>query len=178
METKAFSVVTTISMVLILTVATLSIIGVAITGLYPGIIVLVFVTLIPIVSKFYAKKISSKSNGFQRNYYTTLTIINLLSILVVLWMTFVIVHDRVLHDCCWFLPGGILTIVNYNRPDTKISKSILPAETLSTKKSHHTVTLLSEWQTDLTTTKVWLSVSASNGYFRHRRFDNIKIGLG
>jgi hypothetical protein len=46
------------------------------------------------------KKIIDKSNGFQRNYFTTFTIINLLLILVVLWMTFVIVHDRVLGDCC------------------------------------------------------------------------------
>jgi ABC-type transport system involved in cytochrome bd biosynthesis fused ATPase/permease subunit len=100
METKTFSVVTSISMVLTLTVAALSIIGVVLTGLYPGIIVLFLVALIPIASKVYAKKIISKSNDLQRNYYTTLTIINLLSILVVLWMTFVIVHDRVLHDCC------------------------------------------------------------------------------
>ena len=100
METKTFKVVTAISMVLTLTAAALSIIGVAITGLYPGIIVLFLVALIPIASKFYAKKIISKSNDFKRNYYTTLTIINLLSILVVVWMTFVILHDRVLHDCC------------------------------------------------------------------------------
>ena len=95
MGTKTFSVVTSISMVLILTVAALSIIGVAITGLYPGIIVLFLVALIPIASKFYAKKIIIKSNHFQKNYYSTLTIINLLSILVVLWMTFVILIDRV-----------------------------------------------------------------------------------
>jgi hypothetical protein len=45
----------------------------------------------------------------------------LLSILVVLWMTFVIVHDRVLHDCCWFLSGGTLAIVNHKRlPDLKL----------------------------------------------------------
>ena len=88
------------SMVLTLTVAVLSIIGVAVTGFYPGIIVLLLVALIPIASKLYAKKIIIKSNDFQRNYFTILTIINLLSILVVLWMTFVIVHDRVLHDCC------------------------------------------------------------------------------
>ena len=87
-------------MVLALSVAVLSIIVIAFTGLYPGIIVLLLVALIPIASMFYAKKIIGKSNDFQRNYYTTLTIINLLSILVVLWMTFVIVHDRVLHDCC------------------------------------------------------------------------------
>ena len=100
MEPKTFSVVTSMSMVLTLTVAALSIIGIAITGFYPGIIVLSLVALIPIASKFYAKKIVSESGDFKRNYYTTLTIINLLSILVVLWMTFVIVHDRVLHDCC------------------------------------------------------------------------------
>ncbi len=100
MGSKSFSVVTSISMVLALTVAVLGIIGVTITGLYPGIIVLVLVSLIPIASKFYAKKISSKSNDFQRNYFTTLTIINVLLILVVLWMTFVILHDRVLNDCC------------------------------------------------------------------------------
>ncbi|MFL5788338.1 MAG: hypothetical protein ACJ748_09810 [Flavisolibacter sp.] len=100
MGTKAFGVVTSISMILAITVAALSIIGIAITGLYPGIIVLFLVALIPVASKFYAKKIINKSNDFQRNYYTILTIINLLSILVVLWMTFVIVHDRVLNDCC------------------------------------------------------------------------------
>jgi hypothetical protein len=100
MVTKTFSVVSSISMVLTLTVSVLSIIGVGITGFYPGIIVLLLVALIPIASRFYAKKIISKSDNFQKNYYTTLTIINLLSILVVLWMTFVIVHDRVLHDCC------------------------------------------------------------------------------
>ncbi|SEW45883.1 hypothetical protein SAMN05428988_6162 [Chitinophaga sp. YR573] len=97
---KTFSVVTSISMVLTLMVAVLSILGITITGLYPGIIVLLLVALIPIASKFYAKKITGRSDDFRRNYYTTFTIINLLSILVVLWMTFVIVHDRVLHDCC------------------------------------------------------------------------------
>jgi uncharacterized membrane protein len=57
MKTKTFSVVSSISMVLALTVAVLSIIGVAITGFYPGIIVLLLVALIPIVSRFYAKKL-------------------------------------------------------------------------------------------------------------------------
>ena len=87
-------------MLLTLTAAILSIIGITITGLYPGIIVLLLAALIPIASKFYAKKMINKSKDFQKNYYTILTIINLLTILVVVWMTFVIVHDRVLHDCC------------------------------------------------------------------------------
>jgi uncharacterized membrane protein len=100
METKTYRVVTSMSMILTFVAAAASIIGVAITGFYPGIIVLLLLTLIPILSKCYAKIISRKSNIFQRNYYLTLTIINLLTILVVLWMTLVIVHDRVLHDCC------------------------------------------------------------------------------
>jgi uncharacterized membrane protein len=82
-------------MVWVITVAALSIMGVAITGFYPGMIVLLLLALIPVASKFYARKISGKSNYFRRNYYTTLTIINLLTILVVLWMTFVILVDRV-----------------------------------------------------------------------------------
>jgi len=92
---KIFRVVTLIAMIVTLTVAAASIIGVAITGFYPGIIVLLLLTLIPIASKFYAKILISKSNVFQRNYYITLTIINLLTILVVIWMTFVILVDRV-----------------------------------------------------------------------------------
>lgn len=95
METKTFKVVTAISMVFTLTIAALSIIGVVITGLYPAIIVLVLVSMIPISSKFYAKKITGKSKDFQRSYFAKFTIINLLSILVVIWMTFVIVVDRV-----------------------------------------------------------------------------------
>ncbi len=82
-------------MILTITVAAASVIGIAITGFYPGIIVLLLLTLIPIASNFYAKKIINKSNISQRNYYVTLTIINLLTILVVLWMTFVIMVDRV-----------------------------------------------------------------------------------
>jgi hypothetical protein len=52
-------------MVLTLTVAVLSIIAIAITGFYPGIIVLLLLALIPIASKFYAKKINGKSNDLQ-----------------------------------------------------------------------------------------------------------------
>ena len=99
MGKKVFDVVTSIAMVLSLTVAVLGIIGITMTGVYPGVIILSLITLIPIASKFYAKKVTSKPIGFQKNYYTMLTILNLLSILVVLWMTFVIVHDRILQDC-------------------------------------------------------------------------------
>jgi len=100
METKSFNVITSISMLLALAAAILSVIGIAFTGFYPGIVVLFGVALIPIASRFYAKKVSDKSSNFQKSYFTTLTIVNLLTILVVLWMTLVIVHDRVLKDCC------------------------------------------------------------------------------
>jgi len=92
---KTFRIVTLLTMILTLAVAVASVIGVAITGFYPGIIVLLLLPLIPITSNFYAKKIISKPNIFQRNYYLTFTTINLLTILVVLWMTFVILVDRV-----------------------------------------------------------------------------------
>ena len=91
-----FRVVSLTAKTLTLTAATASIIGSAITGFYPGIIVLLLLTLIPIAFTFYAKTISTKSNIFQKNYYITFTIINLLTILIVLWMTFVILVDRVL----------------------------------------------------------------------------------
>jgi hypothetical protein len=100
MKTKTFGVVTSISLVLALTAAILSIIGISITGIYPGIIVLLLLTLIPIASKYFAKRIIDRSNDFRSNYFRALTIINLFLILVILWMTWVIVHDRVLHDCC------------------------------------------------------------------------------
>ena len=95
METKTFSIVTNFSMSLIFAVAALSIIGIVITGPYPGIIVLFIVALVPIASKLYAKRIIGKPNDKRRNYFRTLTIINLVSILVVLWMSFVILVDRV-----------------------------------------------------------------------------------
>jgi hypothetical protein len=90
---KTFKVVTLLSMILTLAAAVASVTGIAITGFYPGIIVLLIVTLVPLVSNFYAKKMIGKS--IQRNYYLIFTIINLLTILVVLWMTFVILVDRV-----------------------------------------------------------------------------------
>lgn len=91
-----FRVISLTAKTLTLTAATASIIGSTITGFYPGILVLLLLTLIPIVFTFYAKTISTKSNLFQKNYYITFTIINLLTILIVLWMTFVILIDRVL----------------------------------------------------------------------------------
>lgn len=92
---KIFRVITLTSMILTLTVAAASVIGVAITGFYPGIIVLLLLTLIPIASNFYGVITIHKTDVFQRNHYLTLIILNLLTILIVLWMTFVILVDRV-----------------------------------------------------------------------------------
>ena len=100
MKPKTFSIVTSILIVFAVIAAIFSLIGITITGFYPGIIVLFLVTLIAVASKFYGKKISNHSQDFQKNYYTIATIINVLLIVTVLWMSFVIVHDRVLHDCC------------------------------------------------------------------------------
>jgi len=87
-------------MIVTVAAAILSIAGIASTGLYPAMIVLLLWPLVPVMSKVYAKKNTGSSNNFQINYYTTLTVINLLLILVMLWIAFVIVHDRVLNDCC------------------------------------------------------------------------------
>lgn len=99
MRTKIFKVVTSVSMVLTITAAVLSVISIAFYGFYPGIIVLLLLSLIPIASKFYANKNLNKPVYSQNRYYSRVTIINLFVILVVLWMTFVIMHDRVLQDC-------------------------------------------------------------------------------
>ena len=53
---KTFSIVSLISMALTLTVAVLGLIGIAFTGFYPGIIVLCLMVMVPIASKWYAKK--------------------------------------------------------------------------------------------------------------------------
>lgn len=100
METRTFSVVTSLSLAFTITAAVLSIAGMAITGFYPAIVVFAALVLIPVASRYYAKKMS-KGPGMRRSKLNTLLIVmNLLLILVVLWMTFVIVHDRVLGDCC------------------------------------------------------------------------------
>lgn len=93
-------VVATISTVLTLTAATLSVIGIVFTGFYPGIAVLVLLALFAICSMIFSKRGSGRPNAVRPIYYTALTVINLLLIPVVLWMAFVIVHDRVLQDCC------------------------------------------------------------------------------
>jgi hypothetical protein len=95
MKTKKFNVVTAISMAFTITAAVFSIICIVLTGVYPAIFVLVFLALIPFASRFYAGKLNGKTISFQRKYLTILTIFNSLIILVVIWMSFVILIDRV-----------------------------------------------------------------------------------
>jgi predicted neutral ceramidase superfamily lipid hydrolase len=93
---KTAGVVTLISKIMTIMAAVASVIGIGITGFYPGIIVLLFLPLIPILSNLYIKKSLAKSITLKREYYIAILIINLLTILVVLWMSFVILVDRVL----------------------------------------------------------------------------------
>jgi len=92
---KIFRVVTLIAKILTLSVAVSCVIGVAITGFYPGIIVLLLLTLIPILSNLCAKKVLTKTKVFQKIFFLSLIVINFLTMLVVFWMTFVILVDRV-----------------------------------------------------------------------------------
>lgn len=83
-------------MLLAVVAVLLSIIGVVLTGLYPGIFVLFLIALIPFSSRLYVNRMVSAGNVPM----AALIILNVLAILVMLWMSFVIVHDRVLQDCC------------------------------------------------------------------------------
>lgn len=89
MKTKLFTTVTSLSMAATFIALLLALVGAAMTGFYPGLPIILFLTLIPIASRRYANKAGSTA---------FLTVLNILVILVVLWMTFVIVHDRVLGD--------------------------------------------------------------------------------
>ncbi len=89
---KVFKVVAGITISVTLTAAILSIIGVVITGFYPGIMVFIFLALISIAFLFFAKKNVTQTRAF----YVILSILNLLVVLIVIWMTFVIMIDRVI----------------------------------------------------------------------------------
>ena len=99
MNTKTLRLVTLTSMVLTLAAAILSVVGMALTGFYPGIIIMFLLTLVPIVSRSYVRE-KAVAIKVEKRAMTLLFLLNLLVILVVLWMSFVIVHDRVLKDCC------------------------------------------------------------------------------
>ena len=85
---------------LALAAATLSLPGIPRTDLYPGIIAFWIIAVIALRSKFCARRIENRSQAFRRNDYRIFTIIDFLLVLVILGMAFVILHDRVLKDCC------------------------------------------------------------------------------
>jgi len=98
METKAFRIVTSISVFIACLAALLSLAGIFFTGFYPAIPVFLCIATIPLASRMYAKKIGHKSANFRNRYFGSLTVLNSIVVLVVLWMAFVIIHDRVLGD--------------------------------------------------------------------------------
>lgn len=87
-----FQRVNSTALFLTLAAALFSLVGIVKTGFYPAIIVLCLLPAIPFVSRNYVGR-TGKATG-------ALSLLNGLVILVILWMSFVIVHDRVLGDCC------------------------------------------------------------------------------
>jgi len=82
-------------MVFTMAAVVIGIIALALTGLYPGFAFLLLIALIPIASKGFAKRMTGKTNNVQGRYFTPLAILNVLAILVVIWMSFVILVERV-----------------------------------------------------------------------------------
>lgn len=95
METKTFKIITLISGLITITAAVLAIIGITVTGLYPAIFVLILLPMIPAGSRFYVKWTSNKLKGIEWNFNVALIIANLFTILIAIWMSFVILVDRV-----------------------------------------------------------------------------------
>lgn len=96
MEPKAFRIISFLAIVLSFSAAIFCLLGLVITGFYPGIPVLLFLLLIPLVTGIYRKRMVYKSRTVRRKVYRTLTLINLLLIPIVLWITFVITIDHII----------------------------------------------------------------------------------
>lgn len=95
---KTFKVISAISMGITLLAAVLSVVSFFIYGFYPALVPSWLLPLIPIFSRRYVKKVTSRADGSRKRSFVALTILNGFIILVELWMAFVIVHDRVLGD--------------------------------------------------------------------------------
>ncbi len=100
MPAKTFTAVTLTGSVLAPLAAAVAIIGAIKTGFYPGFIILLVTAMIPLASRLYAKRNSGHPDNVHHNRYPMLTILNVIAIFIMLWMTFVITHDRILQDCC------------------------------------------------------------------------------
>lgn len=96
MKPKAFGVVTFIAMILAFVALIIGVFGVIFSGFYPAVIVLLLLVFIPVCSRIYPKKVVSNPSGFQPGIYRALTFLNLIIILTVVWMSFVILIDRVI----------------------------------------------------------------------------------
>lgn len=98
MSYRTFRLISLVALIVVVAAAVASLAGIYVTGLYPGIFVLCLLTFIPLGSRSFTE---NKSDGSSKGIgLTLLGLLNILVILVVCWMSFVIIHDRVLKDCC------------------------------------------------------------------------------
>lgn len=93
---KAFNVITSIARVFSLLALALGIVAAVMTGLYPGFLVLIGLAIMPLASRSYVKqKIEMNAEGNKEPHWL-LAGLNFLVILAVIWMSFVILIDRVI----------------------------------------------------------------------------------
>lgn len=93
---KTFKVITSIARVFSLLGFALGVVGAVMTGLYPGFLVLIGLAIIPLASRSYVKQKIEVNTGASMQNHWLLTGLNFLVILVVIWMSFVILIDRVI----------------------------------------------------------------------------------
>ncbi|MFY8109015.1 MAG: hypothetical protein ACOVO9_08485 [Bacteroidia bacterium] len=66
------------------------------TGLYPGLFVFQGLALL----SYFVNKKFTENTVEPRRFKVPIIGLNFLLFLVILWMSFVIIHDRILGDCC------------------------------------------------------------------------------
>lgn len=93
---KAFNVVTYIAKVFSLLALALGIVAAVMTGLYPGFLVLIGLAIMPLASRSYVKQKSEMNAEGNNQPHWLLTGLNFLVVLAVIWMSFVILIDRVI----------------------------------------------------------------------------------
>lgn len=98
MNIKTFRFISTVSLVLVLAAALTSLAGIFYTGLYPAVFVFCMMIFIPLGSRYYVQQSSGSSP--ETKGLLLLGLLNILVILVVFWLSLVVIHDRVLQDCC------------------------------------------------------------------------------
>lgn len=93
---KIFRMITSIARVFSLLAFALGVVGAIMTGLYPGFLVLIGLAIIPLASRSYVKQKIEMNDRATNDNHWLLTALNFLVILVVIWMSFVILIDRVI----------------------------------------------------------------------------------